>query len=206
MMICSLLIVNGLKISDMIVARGLNQELQFTCSARANTVTLDVIEALKKMNIVDIGMGLESGSDRVHSYLKGGVDVNDNERAINLLKGAGISANASFVIGSPDETESEVMQTYNFIRRSKPDFMDIFVLTPLPGTPVWEDAYNRGLVSEDMDWGCLNSNFNENVEKAIIVSKVLDRKQIYRLYKKFQKLRFIHIIKSVMDPKNWTDP
>ncbi|MBF0567058.1 MAG: radical SAM protein [Nitrospirae bacterium] len=184
-------------IAELIVAGGFQRHIRFTCSCRANTVTPDVVKALKAMNVVSVGMGLESGCDRTLKYLKGHVTVNDNTQAINILKDAGIQANASFVIGAPDETEGEVMQTYSFIKSSSVDFFDVYVLTPLPGTPIWDEALNRNLVSNDMDWNILNINFELNTDKAIIMSNTLTRRQLLVLYKRFRRLRLYRILKAL---------
>jgi len=184
------------EIADLIASKGLDREVRFTCSCRANVVTPRVVSALRKMNVVSVGMGLESGNPRVLEYLKGGVTVEDNRRAVALLKDAGIQANASFVIGSPDETEAEVMDTYSFISRNPLDFVDTYVLTPLPGTPIWDDALSRGLVSNDMDWSRLDVNFG-GPGRAVILSKTLSPANLALLYARFRRQRFWRILKAL---------
>ena len=185
------------QIADMAVANGFHRRVNFTCSCRANMITPDVVKALKSMNVVSVGMGLESGCDRTLGYLKENVSVKDNWQAISLLKDAGIQANASFIIGAPDETEEEIMQTYDFIKKSRLDFIDIYTLTPFPGTPVWENAAKRNLVSDDMDWSRLNVNLDVNKDLAIFVSERLSRQQLLLIYKKFRKLRFYRMLKAL---------
>jgi radical SAM superfamily enzyme YgiQ (UPF0313 family) len=185
------------QIADLVVSRGLHRAVKFTCSCRANVVTEDLVRCLVRMNVVSVGMGLESGSDRVLSYLKGRVSVKDAEYSIRLFKSVGIQVNASFVIGSPQETESEIMETYNFIRTNRLDFVDTYVLTPYPGTPIWDDAAERGLVSQTMDWSRLNVNFSKNKREAIILSRILDRNDIIRLYMKFRRQRLYRIARAL---------
>ena len=43
--------------------------------------------------------------------------------------------------------------------------------------------------TDDMDWSKLNVNFGKNFEKAIILSEVLSKEDIIKLYKKFRILR-----------------
>lgn len=185
------------RIAELITTRHIHEKIRFTCSCRANHVTPEVVEYLKTMNVVSVGMGLESGNDRVLQYLKGQIAVSDNRRAVDLLKDAGLQANASFVIGAPDETEKEIMDTYDFINKSRLDFVDIYVLTPLPATPLWEYALRRNLVSSTMDWSRLNVNFEVNMNKAVIVSEKLSREQIRTIYRKFRYLRRCRIIKAL---------
>lgn len=185
------------KIADLVMSRGLHKHTKFTCSCRANVVTRDLVECLKHMNVVSVGMGLESGSYRILSYLKSHVTVREGESAIKLFKDAGIQVNASFVIGSPHETEKEILETYNFIKRNPLDFVDTYLLTPLPGTPLWNFAADHGLVSPEMDWSCLNVNFEKNKKRAVILSQTLGRSDIIRLYNKFRRQRFYRIAKAL---------
>jgi len=185
------------RIADLLSERGLLGKVKFTCSCRANTISEDLVESLKRLHVVSVGMGLESGCDRTLQYLKGQISVATNRKAVNLLKDAGIQVNASFVIGAPEETEQEVMETYNFIQESRLDFVDTYVLMPLPGTPVWDFALEQGLVSDDMDWSRLNVNFEYNADHAVLVSQALGRDDIKRLYRMFRRQRMFRILRAL---------
>jgi anaerobic magnesium-protoporphyrin IX monomethyl ester cyclase len=181
------------RIADLIVSNGFHRRVSFTCSCRANAVTQEVVDSLKAMNVVSVGMGLESGCDATLNYLKGNISVQQNAQAIGLLKKAGIQANASFIIGAPNETREEMLQTYRFIKDSRIDFFDIYTLTPLPGTPVWENAKKRGLVSDQMDWSRLNVNFEISADSAVIMSETMSRQELRTMYRKFRRLRLWRI-------------
>jgi len=90
-----------------------------------------------------------------------------------------------------------MLETYNFIKNNALNLVDIYTLTPLPGTPVWEFAEKRGLVSKNMDWDLLNINFGQNPQKAIVLSEVLNREEIWNIYKKFQRQRLIRNLKNI---------
>jgi radical SAM superfamily enzyme YgiQ (UPF0313 family) len=188
------------KIAELLEQKNIVGRVKFSCSLRANTVTDEIVAGLKRMGVVSVGMGLESGNQRVLTCLKGsGITVEQNRRAVSMLRSNGIMANASFVIGSPDETECEIMDTLNFIKSSGMGLFDVYVLTPFPGTPVWELAKAKGLVSDDlnMDWSRLNVNFEVSPDKAIILSDILSRDKIVRLYGKFRRYRFIHNVLTI---------
>ncbi len=186
-------------IANLVEKSGLASKIRFTCSCRSNLVTKDIVTDLKRMGIVSVGLGLESGNPRILRYLKGKtVTLEDNRRAIELLTGAGIKANASFIIGSPTETEKEMMDTYHFIEKSKLSFVDIYVLTPYPGTPVWDTAKAKGLVVDRMNWDRLNVNFEINHKDAVILSETVDRKRLYQIYKIFRRQRLIRNIRSLI--------
>jgi radical SAM superfamily enzyme YgiQ (UPF0313 family) len=180
------------KIIGILEKRRLAGKIRFTCSCRANLVNPDLVKLLVRLGVVSVGIGLESGDDEILHYLKGGdSSVIRNRSAINLLKEAHIAVNGSFVIGSPQETAQQMMRTYRFIQESNLDLFDIYLLTPFPGTPIWDYARERGLVSDDMaDWSCLDVNAYRSPERIIILSEVMDRKQVLKYYNRFRSLRW----------------
>lgn len=182
-------------IVELLEQKGISGKVKFSCSLRANTVTEDIVAGLKRMGVVSVGLGLESGNQRILTWLKGpSITVEENSRAVAMLRSNGIMANASFVIGAPDETKQEILDTLHFIKSVGLGLFDVYVLTPFPGTPVWDLAKSRGLVSDgaDMDWSRLNVNFEVSPHKTIILSEVLTRSEIVRLYGKFRRYRLFH--------------
>lgn len=167
--------------------RGLSGKIDFSCAIRANLVNDEVISILKEIGVKNIGVGLESGSDRTLKYLKQDVKIGDNENAIRIIKKHGITVHGSFIIGSPEETKEDILETFNFIKSSRLEGFTVYPLTPFPGTPVWEYARSKGLVSERMDWEKLNVNFDSNYGAAIILSEKLTREEIYKLFLKFKR-------------------
>lgn len=131
---------------------------------------------------------MESASPGILEYLKGEtINVKNHANAIRILKKQGIEPSASFIIGSPTETRADILRTLKFIKKSQLRGFDIYVLTPLPGTPVWEYAQSRGLVSDQMDWSRLDVDFYQNHDRAVILSEELNRGDIYKLFLKFKR-------------------
>ncbi len=180
------------KITELIQREKFYKKIKFTVSVRANLVNEESAKLLKDMGADIVTMGLESGSARVLNFLKGQTaKIADSVRAIKLLKKNKLQVSASFIIGSPDETREEILETLNLIKSSKLDLFEINVLMPLPGTPIWDYALKRGLVAEDekMDWNSLNIDFVDNHENYLIMSEKLSRRELKELYDLFMKER-----------------
>jgi anaerobic magnesium-protoporphyrin IX monomethyl ester cyclase len=177
------------RIAGLLSSEGYNRRIRFSCWARARNVTPETVQILKSMNVVSVKMGLESGSDKILKEAKGSASAADNMRAINLLKDAGIQTNADFIVGFPSETANEMTQTYDFIKDSRLDFVDINSLCPLPATEVWKYAMKRNLVSEDMDWSRLSYKFSYDCRRAIVLSESLSHAELCKIHAKFAKLR-----------------
>ena len=165
---------------------------RFSCASSATRITDDMARMLKEMNFVSVSMGLESGNQEVLRRLKGpAFKVEINEQAVRTLHGRGIHPHASFIIGETHETLEQMEDTYAFIKRNPLSLVNIYVLTPLPGTQVWYEALERGLVSPDMNWDRLNIEYELDWKNAILLSEEVSREELHRMYQRLKRLRLI---------------
>lgn len=176
------------KIVHLIDERGLNRKVGFKIPCRANLVNSYLIKLLKLMNVTEVHFGLESMNEKTLHYLKGeNVDVNDNKTAVKLLNEADIKIVANFVIGSPDETREELTETLNFVEDADIYDYRCYILSALPGTPLWDYAMKENLVSEDisMDWSlCWPRSIDDN---TIIFSKHISREELKAIFNKYSQ-------------------
>ena len=184
------------EIVELLKKEKIPEIVSFNCNVRADHVDDTTVSLLKEMNMRGVFIGVESGVQRTLTYLKGDkITVEQNKIAIDILKGYGIRCGAGIIIGSPTETKEEILGTLQFVKESKLDKFYIFTLTPLPGTPVWDYALERGMVSNDMDWDKLRMEFSEIPDKAIVLSEVLTRDELFELYLLFEKEKVIRALK-----------
>ncbi len=195
-------------IVNLMEKNGLLGKFKFWCHARANLVTDEVAELLNQMGVRMVNMGFESCSPPILKYYKGPtVSIRDHENAIRTLKRHGIVPEASFIIGAPQETRADFLRTIQFMKKYQLK-AELYLLTPVPGTPLWDYALQKGLVSEEMDWGVLQTfritagdgseAERENCwNNAVILSETLTRKEIFDLYQLFERER-----KQIVRKKN----
>ncbi len=167
-------------------------KLTFFVQNRANLVDEELVQLLVRMGMTFSSMGLDSGNDEVLNYLKGNsVSVADNYRAVSLFQKHRVFTYSSFIIGSPKETSAQVQDTYDLIIKSGLTSADALILVPLPGTQVWKEALDRGLVSEneDFDWESINYQRPHSVKRPIIMSEVLTARELSDWLLKFQRLK-----------------
>ncbi|MCG7851193.1 MAG: radical SAM protein, partial [Methanosarcinaceae archaeon] len=146
------------EIVRLLAEKGINKKVSFDLAVRANLVNDELCKLLKIMNVTGVAFGAESASNRILELLGKGVTVETNQRAIDTLYHHGIPVGCSLVIGCPTETEDEVRNTYEFILRNIKDGKispqcAVNILSPMPGTKIWEDATRAGVIDiENMDW------------------------------------------------------
>lgn len=74
-----------IEIVERIKKEKINEKIKFMCLARADLLNDEVMRAFKDMNVVCIGFGMESGSEKVLNYLKRDtVTVKQNRAAKNI--------------------------------------------------------------------------------------------------------------------------
>jgi anaerobic magnesium-protoporphyrin IX monomethyl ester cyclase len=132
-----------LELLGEIVSRGLTG-FEFTGGVRADTLDETVVDAMARANFKRVTLGVESGSPRILKMIRKGESNEDVKRAIALLRGHGIHSHAFFMIGLPDETLEDIELSKRLILDVRPDYVEINMVTPYPGT----DIFSR-LIPED---------------------------------------------------------
>jgi len=172
--------------------RGLHQGVAFRSWGRADLVDEEMADALARYNFRAIDLGLESACHRTLEYLgKLGASPEVNQRALELLSARGISVGVSMIIGAPRETREEMNETYDFLEanRARIDRLGVGLLMPLPGTPVWDEAARRGVVSEEMEWERLGIDFESaDIRRCPIVSETMDPGELAEMFRRFNAL------------------
>lgn len=106
-----------------------------------------VMQNLRKAGCWSIQFGFESGSQRMLDFLHKDVTVQQNINAIKQCRKYRIFVDGSFMVGLPTETIEEMKQTVNFIRKYKPDAVDIKFYSPYPSTELYEYSIKKGLLT-----------------------------------------------------------
>lgn len=170
------------EISRLIQEAGIEKKVDFFCQCRSDLIDEEIIEVLKSMNVNEIAIGLESGSESVLKRIKkGSVTVQQNLVSIELMKKYNINILGYFMIGAPDETMDEIIETFEFIKNSPIDYFSISVMIPFPGTEIWDYAKSRNLVNENMDWDSFEWDLKNN-KKYLIIDDAVPKKDLIQMY------------------------
>lgn len=145
-----LFIYNRKRLVEMRVAlhkSGLHKKTKFFGYVRADHLTEGNVKELKLMGFESVFIGFESGSPKVLSFLKNKKsDGSENIRAMELCHKYDILVYGSFIFGSPGETMEDVKMTFDFIKKYPMALIEWQILTPLPGTEVWNVAVQKGII------------------------------------------------------------
>lgn len=126
--------------------------LTWNCDARAGELDEEMLAAMKRSGCRKIAVGAESGSQRVLDGIRKGTTVGQIKETFRLIKKHGITAQAFFMIGHPDENREDLAGTVKLIREIKPDLVSLAICVPLPGTENYLKAKEDGFLPEGLPW------------------------------------------------------
>jgi radical SAM superfamily enzyme YgiQ (UPF0313 family) len=97
-------------------------------------------------------IGFESMSDAgINQYRKTLKTIDENIRAVRKLQDNGIMTMASLIFGLDSDTNEVFDVAFEFLTRSKVAFFQACVMTPYPGTPVFNKLRSQERILTD-DW------------------------------------------------------
>jgi anaerobic magnesium-protoporphyrin IX monomethyl ester cyclase len=130
---------------DEILARRI--ELSWTARMRVNGVDRALIEKMKAAGCGRIQFGVEQGTDAGLARLRKGVTIQEIEQAFRTCRELGVGTVAYFMIGTPTErTRLDVLRTIRYAIRLRPDFVMFNILTPFPGTRLFDEGVEEGVL------------------------------------------------------------
>jgi anaerobic magnesium-protoporphyrin IX monomethyl ester cyclase len=126
--------------------------LPFFCNVRANLVTPEKIDLLKRAGCVSVGMGLETGNPSLRNQvLKRNLSDAQIVEASRLIREAGIQLLTTNMLGLPGGTLENDFETLALNHACQPAYANAFLYQPYPRTELGEYARNQGYVQGSLD-------------------------------------------------------
>jgi anaerobic magnesium-protoporphyrin IX monomethyl ester cyclase len=156
-----------LGICDEILQRGL--DITWACSARVDTVTPELLQRLSEAGCNMIYYGVESGSQKIlDNFIGKRITLEQAKNSVKWAHDAGIATVASYIIGFPGERMDKAFQSHlkkseyggggyegdvtgtvfeSLVRADEidSDLAQVHLLTPYPGTPLYDNPESLGV-------------------------------------------------------------
>ena len=131
--------------------RGL--DVEWSCSSRVDTIDGETIREMKRAGCNCIYYGVESANSQIlNNFYRKRIKLEQVVDAVKKTKENEILTVCSFIIGAPMETREDMMRTLKFSIKLDPDYAQYSILTPYPGTEIYEEAAKKGwLLTENFD-------------------------------------------------------
>lgn len=123
------------------------EDLRYFIYSRVSFIRPDVIELMKRLNVDEVFLGVESGDNGILKAAVKGQTVSGVRRAVRMLQQNGIKYFPSFILGLPGETEASLKNTYDFCLELADmgglDRIGSTVLQPIPGSASYRQVIDR---------------------------------------------------------------
>jgi len=139
----------------------------------------EVVKDMKRGGCTATFVGIESGNNQILKNIKKTQTTDECISAIRNLKKHGIESHAFIMVGFPDETEETFKQTMDFIPKLKPDGVIFSIFTPYPGSDIYEECKDQGIITGDFDLVLYNHQSPLNC-----FTKHIPKERFYELRKK----------------------
>ena len=128
-------------------------DIDWLCDSRVDHVSYDMFREMANAGCRCLFFGIESANQRILDYYRKGITPEQSEKAVRKARKAGVDVIVgSFIVGAPDETRREVINTLQFANKLDLDVPDVNILGAHVGTDIWDDLVAKGLLNEDEQW------------------------------------------------------
>ncbi|MBQ3524574.1 MAG: TIGR01212 family radical SAM protein [Clostridia bacterium] len=137
------------------------------------TEVLEMLENLNKIKPVWIELGLQTSNEKIAEYIRRYYPNSTYKNAVKELKNRGITVITHIIIGLPNETKEDILNTVDFAVKSGTDGVKLQLLHILKDTDLYED-YKLGKVKVlsfeeyiDILFSCI-----EKIPKNIVIHRI----------------------------------
>ncbi len=128
-------------------------EFHWGCEGRVDSVGIEQLPIMREAGCTFLAFGVEAGTQRVLHRLNKKQTPAQVEHAVREAKRQGIArVHGFFVVGSPDETEADILESFRFAARLELDTFGFNRLCAYRGTPLWQEYVARGIIDDERDW------------------------------------------------------
>jgi len=152
---------NALKICEKLIQSGLNKKIKYIVQTRVDSVDDELMQALKDSGCFQLIFGCESGSNETLRRLQKKNTVEKSLSAIRLAHKYKINCSTNIIIGTPCETEKDFIETIHFLKKARPNRIDLAKFFPLPGSLDYANLVKRKVLKDEYE------NWDEICEKYV---------------------------------------
>jgi radical SAM superfamily enzyme YgiQ (UPF0313 family) len=121
-------------------------KLSWSCFARADTVTPELLLLMKKAGCHQIMFGFESSDEKILKIINKRINFSEFQNAITWTRAAKINIRGAFMLGNPGETEHSMEKTISYAKNTGIKFAVFNITTPYPGTILYKEFLRKNLL------------------------------------------------------------
>jgi anaerobic magnesium-protoporphyrin IX monomethyl ester cyclase len=151
------------RICELLIDKDLG--VSWSANVRVNLIDKELLQVMKDAGCWLIQPGVESGNQQVLDFIKKGIKLEQARDTCKWASEVGLQVKPSFILGHPTETKETIEDTIRFAQSLGTHFPAFSLMTPFPGTELWDIAG---------DYGTFDKNDLRKLKPATNVSFVPD--------------------------------
>ncbi|MCZ8130743.1 MAG: magnesium-protoporphyrin IX monomethyl ester anaerobic oxidative cyclase [Steroidobacteraceae bacterium] len=142
----------------------------------------DLLPMFRKAGLIHVSLGTEAAAQLKLERFRKETTIAQNKLAIQLLRDAGIVAEAQFIVGLENETAETLEETYQMARDWQPDMANWAMYTPWPFSDLFKELGDKVEVFDFSKY---------NFVTPIIRPEAMDRPELLdRVMKNYRRFYF----------------
>lgn len=195
---------NTINLLQRMVDEGIAEKVKWECLSRVDVLDDELVSLMKTAGCSSIALGVESGSEEILKRAHKKTNIDQIYKTVKIVKKNDIFCKCFIIFGHIGETVKDIRTTINMIVKLNPDEVRIGVMTPWPGTEVYNLALERkeGLELVSNNFKTFDKYFGQSmINKNISMDKLdsLRNETFIRLY--IQNRRYKDFIRFVWENK-----
>lgn len=122
--------------------------LDWAIMARVDLMDEELLRTFADSGLFSLKYGIETADPAIQKSCSKNIDLEKARQMIQLTKELGIRVQLTFTFGFPEDTKESIEKTIDFACRTNPDYAQFSILTPFPGTKLYNDLIARGYIEE----------------------------------------------------------
>ncbi len=130
---------------EELIARDLPDKVQWGINTRVTDILRDekLLPMFRKAGLVHVSLGTEAAAQLKLERFNKETTIEQNKKAIRLLREAGIVTEAQFIVGLENETAETLEETYQMARDWNPDMANWAMYTPWPFSDLFQELGDK---------------------------------------------------------------
>jgi len=150
--------------------------IPWMCDSRIDSLNEPKIELMKQSGCTQVAIGAESGCQRILNYLNKGIDRDKIKTTIDLLNKYQLKSKVYMIMGFPDETYADMIESIEFIKSCKPTSMVLSLFTPYNHTSLFNECRDKGLIDDtynESEFSHQSGNFMKKIHPDINIEGII---------------------------------
>jgi anaerobic magnesium-protoporphyrin IX monomethyl ester cyclase len=172
------------ELCDELISRGLANDIMWFMQARCDEIATHqaLLPALREAGNRWILLGVESSNESTLDAFNKKIMPSDSQKAIKLLKAHDIFTQAMVIIGERKDSAESIAHLRASVNEMDPDLAIYTILTPFPGTKIYEEAKRNGWI-EDTNWA--HYDMTHAIMPTEHLSLMQVQEELYNCYRSF---------------------